>query len=90
MSRADYQHWNEDADYVWWHEEGKHVEEPPEPDDGDYDNVGPLDAFAEEVGEEWDTEQVRATLDDADYMRRWPQTRSVLEAELRARGVAVQ
>jgi hypothetical protein len=37
MSRADYAHWNEDADYMWWHEEGKHVEEPPEPDDYDYD-----------------------------------------------------
>lgn len=33
MSRADYAHWNEDADYMWWHEEGKHIEEPPEPDD---------------------------------------------------------
>jgi hypothetical protein len=27
MSRSDYAHWNEDADYMWWHEEGKHVEE---------------------------------------------------------------
>lgn len=34
MARADYEHWNEDADYMWWHEEGKHVEEEPfEPDD---------------------------------------------------------
>lgn len=35
MSRADYAHWNEDADYMWWHEEGKHAgeQEPPDPDD---------------------------------------------------------
>jgi hypothetical protein len=34
MSRADYAHWNEDADWMWWHEEGKHVEEPEyNPDD---------------------------------------------------------
>ena len=36
MSRSDYEHWNEDADFMWWHEEGKHVEEPPEPDPEDW------------------------------------------------------
>jgi hypothetical protein len=39
MSRADYAHHNEEADYVWWHEEGKHVAEPSEPDDY-YDDYG--------------------------------------------------
>lgn len=24
MSRADYAHWNEEQDMVWWAEEGKH------------------------------------------------------------------
>lgn len=34
MSRQDYAHWNEDADYMWWHEEGKHPSEPEyDPDD---------------------------------------------------------
>lgn len=36
MPIADYAHWNEDAEFMWWHEEGKHVEEAPdvcEPDD---------------------------------------------------------
>lgn len=33
MPLADYAHWNEDAEYMWWHEEGKHMDEPPEPDD---------------------------------------------------------
>jgi hypothetical protein len=37
MSLADYAHWNEDAYYMWWEEEGKHVEEPPDVDE-DYDN----------------------------------------------------
>lgn len=45
MSRADYAHWNEDADYMWWHEEGRHVEEPPEPDD-DWRHYDP-DALAD-------------------------------------------
>jgi hypothetical protein len=35
MSRADYAHWNEDADYMWWMEEGRHPEEPPDPFDHD-------------------------------------------------------
>lgn len=28
MPLSDYAHWNEDAEYMWWHEEGKHAEEP--------------------------------------------------------------
>lgn len=24
MSRADYAHWNEDQDLIWWQEEGSH------------------------------------------------------------------
>lgn len=39
MALADYAHWNEDAEYMWWQEEGRHIEEPPEPDEwqDDYD-----------------------------------------------------
>lgn len=33
MPLSDYKHWNEDALYVWYQEEGRHQEEPPEPDD---------------------------------------------------------
>lgn len=33
MPLTDYAHWNEDAERVWWEEEGRHVEEPPDPDD---------------------------------------------------------
>ena len=34
MARADYAHWNEDADYMWWQEEGRFgSEDAPDPDD---------------------------------------------------------
>lgn len=33
MARSDYAHWNEDQDMVWWQEEGRHIEEPPDPDE---------------------------------------------------------
>jgi hypothetical protein len=38
MALADYAHWNEDAEYMWWHEEGKHdgSEEPCDPDPDRY------------------------------------------------------
>lgn len=36
MPLADYAHWNEDATYMWWMEEGRHPTEPSEPDDDDY------------------------------------------------------
>ena len=49
MSRADYAHWNEDADYMWWHEEGKHADEPPEPDEYD-----PADDWRDVVNEHED------------------------------------
>lgn len=39
MPIADYSHWNEDAEYMWWMEEGRHADayDPPDPyDDWDY------------------------------------------------------
>ena len=38
MPLKDYEHWNEDALYMWWMEEGRHAgseETAPEPDDYD-------------------------------------------------------
>lgn len=29
MARSDYAHWNEDADAIWWEEEGRHGSEGP-------------------------------------------------------------
>lgn len=28
MARKDYEHWNEEADIIWWLEEGRHESEP--------------------------------------------------------------
>lgn len=36
MSRSDYAHHNEDADHMWWQEEGRFGSEEPEPDDDDF------------------------------------------------------
>jgi hypothetical protein len=49
MPLADYAHWNEDAEYMWWHEEGKHADayEPPDPDD---------ESWRDEP-DEWDDEE---------------------------------
>ncbi len=38
MSRADYAHWNEEADHIWWQEEGRFGG-----DDGYYSGGGYLD-----------------------------------------------
>lgn len=35
MGRKDYEHWNEDADHMWWMEEGRFASEP---DEIDYDS----------------------------------------------------
>lgn len=35
MSLRDYAHWNEDAQYMWWQEEGRHPYEPEDNDDMD-------------------------------------------------------
>ncbi len=50
MSLADYAHWNENAEYMWWNEEGKHVEEPEYDPDVYLDDRA--DAYAEEMAEQ--------------------------------------
>lgn len=40
MARSDYDHWNEEADRVWWEEEGRFPLDPPDPDDDDLDRYG--------------------------------------------------
>lgn len=46
MPRSDYAHWNEDADHMWWMEEGRFAgqEDPPDPDD-DYDPYEDWDEY---------------------------------------------
>lgn len=58
MSRADYAHWNEEADQVWWAEEGSHVVEyNPEPDDWEDES------WRDEVPDEDDEDDEDASLD---------------------------
>lgn len=90
MPLADYAHWNEDAERIWWEEEGKHVEEPPWEDPEFYnDTMGPADAFAEELGEVDDVTLVDMYLDKADLLK-WPQKKPLIEWELQYRGIAVR
>ena len=53
MSRADYAHWNEEADIVWWAEEGRHQGDPNEEPSPSYEDgmTDYLDSFAEELAE---------------------------------------
>lgn len=66
MSRADYAHWNEDADRIWWEEEGKHAETDAESDREDFYSAA--DAYAEELAEYDDEELLQARLEAT-----WPQ-----------------
>jgi hypothetical protein len=83
MPLADYAHWNEDAEFMWWHEEGKHVEEP---DYGDpHDDLREYDAeqaYADEIGE-CDTAELKRMIADHEVSRR---EQNVIEHELRERG----
>jgi hypothetical protein len=57
-ARSDYAHWNEDQDYMWWQEEGRHGSEEPEYDDNPYEGPEPeepeegQEAVCEECGED--------------------------------------
>lgn len=85
MSRADYAHWNEDADYMWWHEEGKHEtgEEPwIAPEDEDY--LDARDEYAEEISE-YDTAEIKKLLENKEYLKRWPHAEKILKQELEFR-----
>ena len=49
MALADYSHWNEDAAYIWWEEEGKHYDQDFE--DWRESEYEAADAFSEELAE---------------------------------------
>lgn len=55
MPLADYAHWNEDAQYMWWHEEGRHVEDEPydDYDEAYYRAESAAEAAAEEEYEQF-------------------------------------
>lgn len=48
-ARSDYDHWNEDADRMWWEEEGKHPMEEPYDDMGAERGMEAEDAAWEEL-----------------------------------------
>ena len=89
MSRADYAHWNEEADIIWWQEEGRHVETADDhydPDDYLDSGYSAADAFAEDIAE-YDDSQLFKLIADADYRKRWPKAMPVIEAEMQYRGL---
>jgi len=56
-ARSDYDHWNEDADRMWWEEEGKHGDEPPDYNPDDYladEGEDDLGYIYQRVGELWE------------------------------------
>ncbi|HMD79750.1 MAG TPA: hypothetical protein VKE92_00495, partial [Anaerolineales bacterium] len=53
-ARSDYDHWNEDADRMWWEEEGKHPHEPEyDPDDYLHGGGGAEEAAIDELYEDF-------------------------------------
>ena len=88
MPLADYAHWNEEAEQVWWQEEGRHGDEPLDPDyDRDRsDELDALDAFGEEVAE-WSADEILDRLADPEWCARWPRCVPILRDELEYRGV---
>lgn len=83
MPLADYAHWNEDAQRMWWEEEGRHAETDAR--DWENEQLGAADAFAEELAE-YDTEQLEALMLDVEYHARWPKAKKLIEWELKHRG----
>lgn len=51
MARSDYDHWNEEADQVWWQEEGKHAESDAENARWERDNNEDEDDYDEDEDE---------------------------------------
>jgi len=59
MARSDYAHHNEEADLIWYQEEGKHHEdnEPNAPDDHDDQYYGDPNLWDEEPPDPHDGEE---------------------------------
>ncbi len=51
MSRSDYAHWNEEADWMWWQEESRH-----QPDDEREAAYDPNDWLADDDLNDYDGE----------------------------------
>lgn len=82
MPLSDYAHWNEDAQRIWWAEEGRHADSDAEA--SRQDEYDAEDAFAAELGEMSDDE-LHELLADEMYLERWPKAKPLIEFEIRAR-----
>jgi hypothetical protein len=90
MPLADYAHHNEEAERIWWEEEGKHHDSDMEahqfddlPGVGAY---GPADAYAEELGEiDDDVELIEMLNDD----RLTSIQHSLIKYEIKRRGITL-
>lgn len=87
MPLEDYAHWNEEAEQVWWQEEGKHADSDHEDDDLIERNEA-ADCFMEELYENNETE-LRAMLENGEYVRRWPKARAIILTVMRDRGFKI-
>lgn len=85
MPIADYAHWNEETERVWWEEEGKHAESDAEAWREDWYTAE--DAFAEELSERYDDELFEL-LADKEYLSRYPRAKALIEWEINYRGLA--
>jgi len=86
MSLSDYAHWNEDAERIWWEEEGRHdpCDHIPEDYGDDWFDAGSVEAeeaYAEELGE-YSDDQLIELIVDADYRARWPKAVPLIEWEI--------
>jgi hypothetical protein len=79
MPIADYAHWNEEAQRVWWEEEGRHEADPSSYEDPS--DLDALDCFCEEASE-WDDETIRGYLTDPEWCVEWPSATRALRAIL--------
>lgn len=87
MPLADYSHHNEEAQRIWWEEEGKHADADREAYfAADSPEMQAADAFAEELGE-MDSQALLTMYGDSDYLARWPKAKPLIEWELRERGL---
>jgi len=87
MPLADYAHHNEEAERIWWEEEGRHDEpNPTVAEEAAHDDAA--DAFFEEHAET-PSATLRATLRDEDYCARWPEAAKCIRWILEDRGEGI-
>jgi hypothetical protein len=87
MPISDYAHHNEEAQRIWWEEEGKHMSYRDDYDwDEDDRDVGAAQAYSESLGEMNDAELL-ALLADDEYHTRWPKAKPLIKWEINFRGL---